>query len=127
MSWADDLQLLTDKGAHDLGELAMAVKIELFSGIVSDTRVDEGRLRGNWQIQENSPATGEIDIKDDTPEGVVPSYQRAAIIEGSTEDGLTYFVNNLPYAEVYEIEDAMVGRNIARVQQGIKKMADDLR
>ena len=127
MSWADALKRLTDKGSEDLGKLAAAVKIEVFSGIARDTRVDTGRLRGNWKIQENTPATGTRDITDETPAGAVPAYQRKEIVDGSTEDGLTYFVNNLPYAVVYEEHDAMVGRNVARIKQNIKSIADKLR
>jgi len=122
MSWANDLKKLTDKGGHDLGELARAVKIEAFSGIVSDTRVDTGRLRGNWQIQDGSPASGELERTDKSGATVNSEIER-----GATEDGQTFFVNNLPYAAVYEEEDAMVGRNARRVKQNIKKMAKKLR
>ena len=118
MSWANDLKRLTTKGGHDLGELAQAIKIEIFSGVVSDTRVDTGRLKGNWQIQENSPADGELDRVD--PSGAVVNQE---IIAGATKDGTTYFVNNLPYAVVYEEKDGMVRRNILRVKQNIKAMA----
>jgi len=118
MSWADDLKRLTTKGGKDLGELAQAVKIEMFSGVVSDTRVDKGRLKGNWQIQENSPASGELDRLDPTGAAV-----NSEILAGATESGTTYFVNNLPYAVVYEEKDAMVRRNITRVKQNIKNMA----
>lgn len=118
MSWANDLQRLTTKGGKDLGELTKAVKIEIFSGVVSDTRVDTGRLKGNWQIQQNSPATGTLDRKDKSGSKV-----NAEITKAATESGLTYFVNNLPYAQVYEELDGMVVRNIARVKQNIKNMA----
>jgi len=118
MSWANDLKRLTTKGGKDLGELAQAVKIEMFSGIVSDTRVDTGRLKSNWQIQENSPASGELDRLDPTGAAV-----NSEINAKATKDGTTYFVNNLPYAVVYEEKDAMVRRNILRVKQNIKNMA----
>lgn len=122
MSWASDLKKLCDEGGHNLGELARAVKIETFSGIVSDTRVDTGRLRGNWQIQDNEAPTGELDRTDKSGATVNSEIER-----GASEDGLTFFVNNLPYAEVYEEEDAMVGRNASRMKQNVKKMADKLR
>jgi hypothetical protein len=135
MSWTDDLQKLCTKGGHDLGELAKAIKIEAFSGIVSDTRVADpstwknpvpgyvgGRLRGNWQIQENTQASGELERTD--PSGAAVTSEVNA---KSTEDGLTYFVNNLPYAAVYEEKDGMVQRNVERVKAGIKLMADKLR
>lgn len=122
MSWSNDLKKLTTKGGKDLGELAKAIKIEMFSGAVSDTRVDTGRLKGNWQIQENSPASGELDRIDPSGDKV-----NAEINAGATESGLTYFVNNLPYAQVYEEKDAMVARNILRVKQNIKSMAKKIK
>jgi len=123
MSWANDLKRLTTKGGKDLGELAQAVKIDMFSGIVSDTRVDTGRLKSNWQIQENSPASGELESVDNTPLGTISSASEAKVIGGSTSDGKTYFVNNLIYARIFEEKDAMVRRNIIRVKQNIKNMA----
>lgn len=118
MSWADDLNRLTSKGQNDLGELCKAVKVEIFSGIVADTRVDTGRLRGNWQIQENAPAPGELERTDKN--GAIVNSE---IEKRSTSEGLTYFVNNLPYAKVYEEIDAMVARNIARVKANVSDMA----
>jgi len=131
MSWADDLQKLTTKGGKDLGQLCKAIKVELFSGIVSDTRVANpsawkvpdlsyigGRLRGNWQVTELSPASGEIDRKD-----ISGAIVNGEVEKKSTADGLTYFTNNLPYAKKFEEEDAMVARNVIRVKQNIKEMA----
>lgn len=122
MSWSDDLLTLTTKGQKDLGELAKAIKINIFSGVVRDTRVDTGRLRGNWQIQENSPAGGTIERLDKSGETV-----QKDIKERSTKAGLTYFTNNLPYAKVYEEKDAMVARNIARVKNNVAKMAREIK
>lgn len=118
MTWADDLKKLTDKGSQNLAELCKSIKVEIFSGVVSDTRVDTGRLRGNWQIQENSPATGEIERLDKSG-----SIINKEIDQKSTADGLTYFVNNLPYAKLYEEKDAMVARNIVRVKSNVSDMA----
>lgn len=122
MSWADDLTRLTTKGGKDLGELAKAIKIEMFSGVVSDTRVDTGRLKGNWQLQENTPASGTLDREDKSGAAV-----NAEISARSTESGLTYLVNNLPYAQVYEEKDGMIVRNIARVKQNIKHIAKKIK
>jgi len=122
MSWATDINRLVTKGGHDLGELCKAVKVELFSGIVSDTRVDTGRLKGNWQIQDESPAQGTLGRLD--PNGTAVDSE---IQHGSTPDGKTYFVNNLPYAKVWEERDAMIGRNVARVRQVVREMAKKVR
>ena len=122
MSWSKDLEKLTTKGGHDLGDLMKAVKIEMFSGIVRDTRVATGRLRGNWQIQEHGPASGTLDREDKSGSAV-----NAEVLKGATENGRTYFTNNLPYAIVYEEKDAMVRRNVIRVMQNIKAMAKKIK
>lgn len=122
MSWGADLEKLTTKGGKDLGGLAQAIKIELFSGVVLDTRVDTGRLRGNWSIQENTPALGTLDRVDKSGQMVLQE-----VVAGSTPSGLTYFTNNLPYAEVYEEEDAMVATNVIRIKANVAKMARDIR
>lgn len=127
MSWSKNLEKLTTKGGHDLGELMVAVKVEMFSGVVSDTRVDTGRLKGNWQIQQNGPAGGETENTDKTPKGSLSVESSLKIEAGSPESGLTYFVNNLPYAVVYEELDGMVRRNIIRVMQNIKFMAKKIK
>lgn len=134
--WSAQLEKLAKQGERDLGELCKAVKIELFSGIVSDTRVGDpstwqsapppgytgGRLRGNWQIQENTPASGELERID--KDG---SVVQAEIESKSSSDGTTYFVNNLPYAKTYEEKDAMIGRNVTRVGQILKRKVREIK
>ncbi|MCK4706862.1 MAG: hypothetical protein KAT90_15415 [Gammaproteobacteria bacterium] len=117
MSWAAKLDKLVTKGGHDLGELSMAIKIEMFSAVVEGTRVLTGRLKGNWQIQEGRAATGALDRLD--PNG---SKVNSEINSGSTESGKTYFTNNLPYAKKFEEEDAMVATAVATTKQGVDAM-----
>lgn len=134
--WGKKLEALAKSGGHDLGRLAKAVKIELFSGVVYDTRVGDpstwkskpppgytgGRLRGNWQIQENAPTTAPIERIDKEGSAVIED-----ISSGSTEVGKTYLVNNLPYAKVYEDEDAMIGRNVIRIKKNIRAQIKKIR
>ena len=122
MSWANDLNRLTKKGGEDLGELCKTIKIAMFSSVLKRTRVDTGRLRGNWQIQENSPAKGELDRLDKDGDAVM-----AEINAKSTAKGNTFFVNNLPYAKVYEEKDAMIATSITKVKNNISKMARDIK
>jgi len=133
--WASHLNRIVDKGGRDLGKLARAFKIELFSGTISDTRVGQpsawknpapagyvgGRLRGNWQIQETIKPEGVVDQID--PIGAVTTSR---VEQSASEDGITYFVNNLPYAHKWEQADAMMGRNLVRVKANVKRMAESL-
>lgn len=128
MSWAKQLEKLADKGGHDLGELCKNVKMQLFTSVSQLTRVGEpstwkskapagyvgGRLRGNWQISEFSAPKGELSRIDPTGSAVDSDIKKAS------EDGVTYFVNNLPYAKTYENEDAMVGRSVRQVKSAVK-------
>jgi len=123
MSWSNDLNAIMKKSGKDLGELVQNFKIDVFTGVVKTTRVDTGRLKGNWQISENAPASGTLEKEDSTPIGQISASMVKDIGDKSTKDGITYFVNNLPYAQVYEEEDAMVRRSIARVKQNIKNAA----
>ena len=118
MTFATDLQRIAASNGDRLENWAREVKIELFSSVVELTRVDTGRLRGNWQIQENTPARGTLNRLD--PTGI---KVKAEIINGSTPVGLTYFANNLPYAMTWEKHDAMVGRSVARVRRKVRDIA----
>lgn len=120
-NWSDDLQKIAKKSGDDLGTVCQAVKISLFSAVVDDTRVDTGRLKGNWQIQDGKKPSGEVVLLDKSGNIV-----KDKVSKESSQDGLTYFVNNLPYAVVYEEKDAMVGRNVARIKQIVKDEAGKL-
>lgn len=111
-NWSDKLTQLCKDGQRNLGEVSRAVKIELFSGVSNDTPVDTGRLRGNWQTQDGIKPEGELDRTDKDGTTVA-----AEIEAGASEDGLTYFVNNLPYAYPIEHSRGMVTKNVARVRQ----------
>tara|TARA_R110000803_G_scaffold198262_1_gene261955 strand:+ start:196 stop:564 length:369 start_codon:yes stop_codon:yes gene_type:complete len=122
MSWADDINTLVTKGGEDLDVLSRSIKIKLFGAALQDTRFLSGRLRGNWQIQENSPAGGELERTD--KEGTIVQNE---IMNGATSNGLTYFTNNLPYAKKFEDKDAMVGKNVARFEQIIKDLVKEIK
>lgn len=127
MSWADDLKKITDSGIVDMRIFAAKLKFDTFADVIKRTRVDEGRLRGNWQISEGAPETGVLDVMDSTVEGQIPSRQSAAIQKGSTPEGVTYFVNNLPYAKVYEEKDAMVGTAVAAMKARARNIANQIK
>lgn len=101
---------------EDLEDFAVAVKVELFSSIIQDTRVKTGLLAGNWQTSTGQPiqfTTNRLD----------PNYSQATeeVIRNVTPDGVDYMTNNLPYAEKWNEVDGMVEKNLARLQLIVRK------
>lgn len=118
MSLSSDLRKWTKKSNLTIDQAARGIKIELFNAVILDTRVKTGRLRGNWQTSTGQPETGTTERLD--PSGSAASAEVVATVKGDTVD---YITNNLPYAEVYEEKDAMIGRNVARIRQIVRNAA----
>ena len=118
MSGWDDLIKYAEKTSARIDEVASAIKIELFNGIVDDTRVDTGRLKGNWSIQNGKFTKVILNTFDKNGAKV-----KNRIKQRSKPDTITFFTNNLPYAIVMELKDGMVARNVARIKSIIKKEA----
>lgn len=106
------LENLANKLGGDLDQWSRAFTISLFNGVVRDTRVDTGRLRGNWQITTGSPASGEIDRLD--PNG---SQVFSEIVGSVRAENINWMTNNLSYAAVWEEKDGMIARNVARLER----------
>jgi len=107
----------------DLDQLIRAVKIELFNGVIRTTRVDTGRLRGNWQTTVGQPARSEIDREDQLAEGLNGGQAMGEVQRNVRAYTTMYLTNNLPYAEVWEEEDGMVARSVARLERIISEQA----
>jgi hypothetical protein len=107
---------LADKIGAEIGKTMRGIKIAMFNGVIRDTRVDTGRLRGNWQTTTGAPATGDTDRVD--PSG---SAAQAEVIANVQADTVDYLTNNLPYAEHWEERDGMIARNVARIERIIKE------
>lgn len=110
------LNKLADTLGATLDQTVRAVKISLFNGIIDDTRVDEGRLKGGWQTTTGEMANTDIDRLD--PDGNAAKAEVAATVRGDTID---YISNGLPYAEVWEERDGMIARNAARLERNIQE------
>ena len=99
-----------------LDEAARGITISLFSAVIMDTRVDLGRLRGNWQASIGSPITSETTRTDKTGTATVSAMQRK-VRSGS----LNIMTNNVPYAEYWEQQDGMIAKNMARISRIVNK------
>jgi len=119
--WGADIEKIVKRTQDNLGRFAKGVKISIFNDVIDNTRWKSGRLRGNWNISEGSPDRSVSERLDPTGSGA-----KARIAGASSEDGVTYLTNNLPYAQVYEEKDAMVGTAVARIGRIIKDEAGKL-
>lgn len=121
-----DIAKFAKKTKSTLDEAARAIKINLFTRVIRDTRVDTGRLRGNWQTTTGAPATGQLERFDK-----VPQYSRGGSAEDDAVsvprgDTVDYLTNNLPYAEVWEERDGMIAKNVADIQRIVKETVRDV-
>lgn len=119
MSFAVDLTNYAKKTNATLDEAARAITISLFNGVIRDTRVKTGRLRGNWQTSLDQPERGTIEREDKIPQGADGGDAQADVINTVQSGAVNYLTNNLPYAEVWEQRDGMVARNAARIERTV--------
>lgn len=99
-----------------------AVGLRALRGVVLKTRVDTGRLRGNWQVGETDPPEGEIDRADRAgSEGTADTVSAEApkILEASGDD-VIWLHNGLPYAVVWEREDKMVAGTVEALRTWLR-------
>ena len=116
MSFTLDVLKFAKKANATLDETCREIKISLFSSVIMDTRVDTGRLKGNWQTTTGSPNLSTTERLD--PDGYDATREAESNVHGDTVD---YMTNNLPYAEVYEEKDAMVEKNMVRINRIVKE------
>jgi hypothetical protein len=102
----------------EVDQVIRAVKISLFSGVIRDTRVDTGRLRGNWQTTTGFEAPTETERLDKSGASAIAEVQL-----GVKPDTVDYLTNNVPYSEIWEERDGMVARNVARIDRTIREQA----
>jgi hypothetical protein len=114
----------TEKTETTLDQFARAIKIKLFQGVIMDTRVDTGRMRGNWQISTGSPILTETSNKDKLSIGQTGGKAYNDVPNGVTS-GVDYLSNNVPYVAFWEQHDGMVAKNIIRLNRNVKKMLRD--
>ena len=132
-----------ESSLQEIEETHGSIILELFTGVILDTPVLEGRLRGNWIMTESSPAGNTVDPTGTTyesesknkEEGVRGKLTSAKFNEVANhinkldlrKDFNVYLTNNLPYA--YRIEydgwsgkapEGMVRRNFARIIQNLQ-------
>ena len=114
-----------EKTETTLDQLARVVVIKLFTGIIMDTRVDTGRMRGNWQTSVGAPILVETQNTDRLSIGQTGGKAYNNVMSGVTSGDVVYLTNNVPYVAFLEQHDGMVAKNILRIQSNIKTILRD--
>ena len=102
-----------------LDEDIRAIKIELLNGVIENTPVKTGRLKGNWQTTTGSPNISTTERLD--PNGTAAMNEVRNTV---TPDGIDFMTNNLPYAAAQEERRGMVAMTVARIQQVVRGFSD---
>lgn len=122
MTFSADIAAFAQKYGESLDKTVRNITTELFSQVIHDTPVDEGRARGNWQTTTGSPASGVLDIRSES----ATLAELKANVGGAGK--VTYLANNLPY--IYRLEmgwstekapKGMVRVNFQRIESMISK------
>lgn len=100
MSFSGDIKKFTSKTERATLFVFRGTALGLFSKVILRTPVDTGRLRANWQINLNSPASGTVGGSDKSG-GKAISKANNGTGKAKITDSI-YLINNLPYAKVIE-------------------------
>jgi len=74
--------------------------LQVLQGVVDGTPVDTGRARGNWQVTNDRPATGETQRTDIG--GGETMFAGIAASSSIRPFGVSWVANNVPYIEALE-------------------------
>jgi len=121
-SFTNDLKRIARARKLDLEKISVTVPLRVFNATLRGTRVDTGRLRGNWQVTQNSPASGTVERLDKNEGGPLLASEAAKVQAFS----VTYLTNNLDYAVKWEEVDGMAGLAIADFQRLVREEAEKL-
>ena len=127
-SWERDMRRLRGLTEKKMTKVYRIAVMETTKDIIMDTPVDEGRLRGNWQVGINDQPSGQLDLLDRT--GMATIGRITAITAPLQYDQKLVFCNNLPYAVPIEYghsrekaPQGMVRRNIANWDARVDRIA----
>lgn len=88
--------------------------LDMLRSIVLNTRVDTGRLRGNWQVETTSNGN-ESEVGGLGHADPIGAGASALSVERDTFSPVTIF-NNVPYAPHREVEDGMISEALLAAQ-----------
>ena len=130
MSFSLNVAQWTKDAGEDMGKLHKAIIIELFTSVILDTPVLEGRLRGNWIISADAPENGTFDVID--PDGAKTTRKVEDFVSKladlkNLKNFNVFLSNNLPYAHRIEYDgwsgkapQGMVRKNFIRISNNLQ-------
>tara|TARA_R110000772_G_scaffold171720_1_gene283610 strand:+ start:373 stop:759 length:387 start_codon:yes stop_codon:yes gene_type:complete len=128
MSFSLDVGKWAEKAGEDAAEANAAVLLSLFRGVIMDTPVLEGRLRGNWIATKSKPSTTTRKTPDPSGKATTARAMNFVDRQDLGEDFNIYLTNNLPYAHRIEYDGwshtkapaGMVRTNLIRIASKIQ-------
>lgn len=109
----------------DIEALRVNVQKELVASVISDTPVDTGMARKNWQAAKDSIPTGIIEYAG-SPSAAGAQAVSKAQAQAFGGDGTFYFVNNVHYIGYLELGTSkmaavgMARRNAERISNNLR-------
>lgn len=104
------------------------ISLDLYAGVLRNTRVDTGRLRGSWRMNIGSADTS-VDEESDAvavAEGSPPSGAEISYALGITPQiklgDVIVISNSLPYAEVWNDEDRIIADTVSEVLDNLEEL-----
>lgn len=110
------LREIARRRGEDLEKVGRGVTLRIFNAVARDTRVDTGRLRGNWQVTQNAPVAAAIERIDPRLGAPLAAAQQSQV----EPFALNILSNALPYAAVWEDRDGMIARAVADVVRAVE-------
>lgn len=123
MSFSLDVGKWAEKAGEEAAEANEMIILSLMRGIIMETPVLEGRLRGNWIATKSKPSTATRVMPDKSGRATVARAENFVERQDLGEDFSIYFTNNLPYAHRIEYDGwsqekaptGMVRNNLTRI------------
>lgn len=125
MGFESDMNKIAGRLGNKFDLFGRKLKFDLFSSVIRDTRVDTGRLRGGWQVSEDTPITS--DNGRTWPKGTPESQLTSEVQETVQGRSVSYLTNSVNYAIYREEKDAMIARNVARAKRFVRDAERSLR
>ena len=124
-SFVNEIINFIDNTVEDITELRINTQKELVAGVISDTPVDSGMARRNWQAAKDSVPTSIIPYAG-SPSAAGAQAVSDAQAQAFGTDGVFYFVNNVFYVPYLELGTSKMAA-LGMARRNAKRIADNLR